>query len=95
MKAAHEILQEAAVIVGGDRNTTHGDKERSFQVIANLWNSYLDGRKSGGPISPRDVCAFMVLLKLGRSIQGTTHPDHFLDAAGYAALAGELASHEE
>ena len=91
---SHSILTEAARIVQGDRNATHGDKERSFRVIADLWNAYLDGRKNPGPISPRDVAAFMVLLKLARSVQGTAARDHFVDAAGYAGIAGELAEGE-
>ena len=91
---AGALLAEAAEIVGGARNATHGDKERSFVAIAGLWNAYLDGRKAPGPISPRDVAACMVLLKLARSVQGTPDRDHFLDAAGYAAIAGELAACE-
>lgn len=87
---AGSILLEAATIVGGDRNTTHGDKERSFVVIASMWNAYLDGRKTPGPITARDVAACMVLLKLARSVQGTAVRDHFVDAAGYAAIMGEL-----
>jgi hypothetical protein len=91
---AHSVLAEAAGIVQGARNATHGDKERSFQAIADLWNAYMTNRKTGGVITPRDVAAFMVLLKLGRSIQGTAVRDHFVDAAGYAAIAGELADSE-
>ena len=89
---AHSILTEAAGIVQGARNATHGDKERSFGVIAGLWNAYLDGRKAPGPITGQDVAACMVLLKLARSVQGTAARDHFVDAAGYAAIAGELSA---
>lgn len=90
VSVASSILTEAANIVGGDRNSTHGDKERSFQVIANLWNAYLSGRKTQGDITPFDVAQFMVLLKVARSIQGKPVRDHFTDAAGYSAIAGEL-----
>lgn len=90
VSVATSILTEAANIVGGDRNSTHGDKERSFQVIANLWNAYLSGRKTQGDITPFDVAQFMVLLKVARSIQGKPVRDHFVDAAGYSAIAGEL-----
>lgn len=89
---AAAILTEAAGIVAGARNTTHGEKERSFQVIADLWNAYLLGRKTQGPITPFDVAQFMVLLKIGRSIQGKPARDHFVDAAGYSGIAGELAA---
>lgn len=85
------ILEEAARIVVGARNATHGDKERSFQVIADLWQAYLVGRKGLGPVSAFDVAQMMVLLKIGRSIQGTMVRDHAVDACGYAAIAGEIA----
>lgn len=89
---AYNILTEAANIVAGARNATHGEKERSFQVIADLWNAYLSGRKNQGPITPFDVAQFMVLLKIGRSIQGKPVRDHFVDAAGYSGIAGELSA---
>lgn len=92
--AASAILREAADIVAGTRNGTRGDKERSFSVIASLWDAYLSGRKVQGPVTPRDVAQMMVLLKIGRTIQGTPARDHFLDAAGYSAIAGELAEVE-
>ncbi len=87
---AGDILKEAHDIVVGARNTTHGEKERSFGVIAQLWQVYLDGRKDGGPVTPFDVAQMMVLLKIGRSIQGTRIKDHMVDAAGYSGVAGEL-----
>lgn len=41
---ASDILREAAVIVSGPRQQTHGNKERSFELIGKLWTSYLAGR---------------------------------------------------
>jgi len=95
--SAAAILREAAGIVEGARNSSHGDKERSFNVIANLWNDYLRGRKVNEglnftPISAVDVAQMMVLMKIARSIQGTPILDHFLDASAYSAIAGELSS---
>jgi hypothetical protein len=87
------ILAEARNIVVGARNHTHGEKERSFAVIAGLWSVYLAGRKDGGasaPVTAFDVAWMMTLLKCARSIQGTPARDHFVDGAGYAAIAGEL-----
>jgi len=84
------ILREAASIVDGARNDTHGDKERSFDAIAGMWNAYLAARKSQGPITPMDVAWMMTTLKMVRSVQGTPVRDHYVDAAGYAAIAGEI-----
>ena len=89
------ILTEALDITQGARNTTHGAKERSFKAIAGLWNAYLDARlDNDADLTPRNVTDMMVLMKVGRSIQGTAHRDHFVDMAGYAALSGELAAAE-
>lgn len=92
-KNAGDMLREAADIVQGARNTTHGDKERSFQAIASLWNAYLKQRPAGpeGVITAHDVAWMMVLMKMARSHHGTANRDHFVDAAGYAAIAGEIA----
>jgi len=91
--AAGDILREAAGIVQGARNTTHGDKERSFIAIADAWNAYLGARKDPiAPINAIDVAWMMVTLKIVRSVQGTFVRDHAVDAAGYAAIAGELAN---
>ncbi len=87
---AASILTEAADIVAGARNATHGDKERSFEAIAGLWNAYLGARKDGGPITARDVAWMMTCLKMARSVQGKPVRDHFVDGAGYAAIAGEV-----
>lgn len=89
---AASILEEARNIVVGARNTTHGEKERSFSLIAGLWTLYLSGRKDAGPISAVDVAQMMVLLKIARSVQGTFVRDHAVDAAGYSAIAGEIAA---
>jgi len=96
---AGTILDKARTAVTTDRSVTHGPKERSFEAIAGLWNSYLQARPKpiieypdGLPrLFSRDVALMMVLLKIGRSIQGTPVEDHFVDMAGYAAVAGELA----
>ncbi len=87
-----DILRGAANIVEGARNATHGEKERSFDAIAGLWNAYDAAKKD--PIAPDtsfDVAWKMALLKIGRSLQGGFTRDHYVDAAGYAAIAGEIA----
>lgn len=90
---AGSMLREAAGIVEGVRQQTHGDKERSFQVIADFWNTYLQLRHLGARdlLTPSDVAMLMALLKVARSVCGTPIRDHFVDAGAYAALSGELA----
>ena len=86
------ILREAAHVVDGNRNAVHGNKEHSFEAIAALWNVYLDQRPEGPAhrLCAPDVAWMMVLLKIARSQHGLPVRDHFLDAAGYAAIAGQL-----
>jgi len=88
---ASAILTHAAEIVAGSRNSTHGNKERSFQVIADMWNLYLGSRTIPGEITSVNVAQMMELLKIARSIVGLPTEDHFIDSAGYAAIAGQLA----
>lgn len=91
MTSASDILTEAAAIVAGDRNTQHGDKERSFVAIAAMWTSYLTTRRDPtGPVRPKDVAHMMALLKQCRAEWGTAAKDHWVDQCGYAAIAGEL-----
>ena len=86
------FLRSAAEIVDGARNQTHGDKERSFEAIATLWGAYLSSRKDpSAALTPRDVAWMMVLVKIARSTWGDASiSDHYIDAAGYSAIAGEL-----
>ena len=87
------ILEEAQRIIVGARNTTHGNKERSFDAIARLWDAYLRSRKEWrSPVSPTDVAYMMVLMKIARSQHGEPVRDHFVDMAGYVAIAHELNS---
>ncbi len=81
-----EILSTAARIVTQDRQATHGRPEDTFAVIARVWSARL-----GIEITPAQVCILMIDLKTCRAWGNPGHEDHYVDAAGYAALAGELA----
>lgn len=91
MQTAGGILREVAEIVDGSRQQTHGEKERSFDAAAGLWNAYLAARRAPGELTGVDVAMLMCLLKTARSLQGEPVQDHYLDGAGYFAIAGELA----
>lgn len=89
---AGRILDTAREATTKDRSVTHGAKERSFVQIAGAWNWYLAARKDpSAPITATDTANMMVLLKIARSVQGVPVMDHYVDMAGYAAVAGELA----
>jgi len=84
-----EILQTAGDLISKDRHDTYGDSATSHGRIAAFWSTYLNLE-----ISPVDVAAMLVLMKVSRSKGGSTipHIDNFVDICGYAALAGEMAS---
>lgn len=83
------ILDAAEKCVGNDRQDQYGKPEDSFSAIANLWTAYLD---IGRDITPVDVAQMMILLKVGRAKENPKHQDNWVDMAGYAACAGEIAA---
>lgn len=84
MKRA-EILKLAEQYTTQDRAATHGNAEDIFGDIAGLWSIYL-----GQPLLAHDVAALFVLFKVARFKSNPNHLDNSVDAAGYAAIMGEL-----
>ena len=102
-----EILDAAKKCVCGQREQDYGKPERNFQTIADFWNDYLNAAhpelnlkdvaecmEVSAIITPKDVAAMMGLLKVARIATGS-NPDSFVDLAGYAACAGEVATQDE
>tara|TARA_Y100000310_G_scaffold334804_2_gene415384 strand:- start:3128 stop:3433 length:306 start_codon:yes stop_codon:yes gene_type:complete len=90
-----DILNKAAEIVGGDRAHWYGDKLTNHENIASLWNAYLRrSKKLKQLLEPSDIAILMCLLKIARMISNQTQEDSFIDAAAYAAIAGELRHRE-
>jgi len=86
-----ELLETAKNIVNGARQKNYGSPENCFQIIADFWNIYLINKKSCG-ISPKDVAAMMVLMKVSRLCNDITHEDSWVDIAGYAANGVEVSN---
>lgn len=96
--SAHTIIQKAAQIVSGDRAAQHGPKERNHQNIADHWNAYLTNRLKT-PLTAHDVALMMIELKIARAKGAAqmgleTNLDNYVDMAGYAGVAGEIASNK-
>ena len=103
MKTAAEICTDAANLVGGDRQVTHGDKAINFQNTADAWNAILraKARRLGWPthgsfvtVDALDVANMLEVFKVARRYSGTHNLDDYIDGAGYAGCAGEIASRE-
>lgn len=102
-----EILDEAKRLTTGDRQQQYGDAAQNYKAVGDLWGAYLlaslikagckiinsDGKEVDFlAIPPEDTLAMLALMKIGRSASGKPKPDHFVDGAGYMALAGEVAT---
>lgn len=82
-----EILKRADEIINGERQTSYGKPEANFEFIANLWTVYL-----GKIVMAEDVALMMALFKIARCKTGVGTEDSFVDACGYMAIGGEMAS---
>lgn len=91
-----EILDTAYSCVCKDRNAQYGEPEDSFEVIAELWEVYLTHRHATETtINPEDVGVMMALMKIARIATGRAKTDSYIDACGYIACAGEIATRRE
>lgn len=89
---AEDICMEAANLVAGDRNETHGDIEKSYAGLARQWSAYLTTQSGHEIILTRSQAADMMgLMKVNRRLFGTTNIDDYVDGAGYDGIAGQLA----
>jgi len=82
------ILDNAKALVTGDRAKDYGTPLENMAHIANMWNAYLDGKKT---IEPHDVAQMMIHVKQARASTSPLKADHYEDIAGYAAVAGAAA----
>lgn len=93
------ILQTAEKLINGDRADTYGPPEQSFGRIADLlnamgWRVYKESPDTSGIVTRLDavdVALGLMQLKVSRIISSPDHEDSWVDAAGYAALGGEMA----
>ena len=82
-----ETLQAAENAVLRDREADHGRPEDTFATIAAMWSAML-----GQNISPANVAMMLAALKIARATSNPAHEDNYVDLAGYAACAAELAT---
>ena len=94
-----EILTEATRLTTGDRQAEYGEPWRVYGVVAQMMQAYLNGRRRAGDaeitITAEDVLNIMALVKIGRIATGKVKADSYIDLAGYAALAWEVATDDK
>lgn len=89
-----EILTQGQKRVCG-REKEYGDIEDNCETIARFWNTYISSRHDlmFGFLDGMDVANMMVLFKVARvAASDGRSEDSFVDMAGYAACAGEIAA---
>ena len=90
-----DILHAAERCVTGQREQDYGRVEDNFAAIARFWNAYYEATHGGIlALTGKDVAVMMALLKIARIATGCGSDDCYVDLAGYAACAGELADGE-
>lgn len=97
MRTRNEVLETAAKLINGKRDTEYGGPEDSFTVIAEFWTTYLIRTKGTAfRLRPHDVAIMMGLLKIARLTSSDgQHQDSWVDLAGYAACGSECLALDE
>lgn len=94
---AAQIAKRAAELVSGDRAQQNGDMFRTHSNIAAMWNTILiaAGKEPARLIDAHDVANMMEGMKIVRRYGGRFNIDDYIDGAGYASCAGEIAAMKE
>ena len=93
MKNRVDFLQEAEGLINGPRAKEYGPAKLNHQRIADIWTILLRCKLSSD-ITPQEVVACMVGLKLARLAEDINKEDSWVDIIGYAALGGEIINDE-
>ncbi len=83
-----EILAAARQCISVDRAATYGDAKTVYGLAAKMFEPVF-----GIPgIDAGDALVMMALMKIARAKSNPKHADSWVDAIGYLALAGEIAT---
>lgn len=91
---APEIASAASELVGGDRAEAYGDIYDGWNKTAVMWNAILLAAGKPPVLDAHIAATMMEGLKMVRRFNGPFRADNYVDGAGYAAVAGEIASRE-
>lgn len=83
------VIEEVAETVKA-RGDVYGPPHKNFEVTADLWSAFL-----GVEITPAQVTACMMLVKVARLKQTPDHRDSMLDIAGYVHCYEDCINHSE
>ena len=86
MSTGGTVLDEASIIICGDREQAYGHPGKNLNNIADQWALYLQQKYGQAlDLTGEDVCWMMSDLKKCRQINASKR-DNVVDAIGYIAL---------
>lgn len=87
-------IEQANLIIHGERNEDYGPMSEGFNKTASIWTALLSNKlKIGVNITAQDVCILMMGLKLSR--ESFKHKDdNLVDTIGYAEILGIIQEEE-
>jgi hypothetical protein len=93
---AEEILRTAHDLVSNDRKAAYGDALDGMVRLAIALNAWLhmSGNPTKRPLTAKDAAMLHVMSKIARSQTGPHRGDNYIDLAGWASIAGEVAEQE-
>tara|TARA_R100000995_G_C3474974_1_gene120394 strand:+ start:1274 stop:1570 length:297 start_codon:yes stop_codon:yes gene_type:complete len=94
MKSRKDFLKKADELINGPRADDYGPALINHERIATIWSVILR-RKLLHKITPAEVTAMMIGLKLARLAEDMNQDDSWVDIIGYAALGGEISNDDE
>lgn len=91
---AVDFINAAAAAVGGPRRETHGDMGTCFMIMAEADYFLTQIAAIADQDMPEGLkpALRMILYKIARIYAGSYNPDDYVDIAGYAGCAGEVAA---
>lgn len=82
-------MAEASRLTTGDRNAAYGHPYDNLTHMADMVSAYVSGKHGKLLVlDAEDMAWIMVMAKASRTV-ATCKDDNYIDAAAYAAIAGE------
>lgn len=86
-----DILRTAATLTEGTRSEEYGGVVPNFEAVAAFWTAHLSAKhRTEIQVDAEDVAWMMIDVKRARTFAPIAKEDNYVDAAAYAAIAGEL-----
>lgn len=86
-----DILRTAATLTEGQRSEEYGGVVPNFEAVAAFWTAHLSAKhRTEIQVDAEDVAWMMIDVKRARTFAPIAKEDNYVDAAAYAAIAGEL-----